>query len=131
MDEIITVAASEAPKTVGEVSFALLEELRSLRNDIQVSRVRNTSESKLTIPSYLGRDIREGFTRVELAVDTLGVVLGPNPPSKPGRSSVRIRDKKNGKEKEKGRAEELVFAPYAEENEDLGEERMQVESGPE
>jgi hypothetical protein len=62
-------------------------------------------------------------------VDTLGVVLGPNPPSKPGRSSVRIRDKKNGKEK--GRAEELVFAPYAEENEDLGEERMQVESGPE
>jgi hypothetical protein len=44
---------------------------------------------------------------------------------------VRIRDKKNGKEKEKGRAEELVFAPYAEENEDLGEERMQVESGPE
>jgi hypothetical protein len=57
-------------------------------------------------------------------MDTLGVVLGPNPPSKPGRSSVRIRDKKNGKEKEKGRAEELVFAPYAEENEDLGEERI-------
>ncbi len=64
-------------------------------------------------------------------MDTLGVVLSPNPPSKPGRSSVRIRDKKNSKEKEKGRAEELIFAPYAKENEDLGEERMQVESSPE
>ncbi len=64
-------------------------------------------------------------------MDTLGIVLSPNPLSKPGRSSVRIRDKKNGKEKEKGRAEELVFAPYTEENEDLGEEQIQVESGPE
>ncbi len=48
MDEIIVVAASEAPKTVGEVNFAILEEIRALRSGLQVSKLRYGSESGLT-----------------------------------------------------------------------------------
>jgi hypothetical protein len=49
MDEIITVAASEAPKTIGEVNFAVLEELRAVRADLQVSQPRKGTESVLTV----------------------------------------------------------------------------------
>jgi hypothetical protein len=37
MDNVITVAASESPSTVGEASLMMLEEIRALRQAVGVS----------------------------------------------------------------------------------------------
>jgi hypothetical protein len=55
MDDVITVAASEAPKTVGDVSMALLEELRAFRHDVTVCGPK---------PLRIGTDIGSTLTGI-------------------------------------------------------------------
>ena len=49
IDEVITIAASKAPKNISKVSFVIIKELRALRFELQVSQLRNESESLLTL----------------------------------------------------------------------------------
>lgn len=50
LEAVVKVAASEAPKNIGKASFMMLEELRSMRHEIQV-RIRTGTESTLTCQS--------------------------------------------------------------------------------
>ncbi|KAE9363039.1 hypothetical protein N431DRAFT_433250 [Stipitochalara longipes BDJ] len=103
MDAIITVVASEAPKNVAETNFAILEELRALRNDL---------------PS-LTQNINDGLDRIELSVDVLADTMlkktsEPAPtPTKGGRRSERIQKKGKGGSDGKTTGKTPVKAPYA------------------